>query len=213
MSEQLSQNALARVDILAEKLGAVEAILENGYAEFAEALLLVQDNRFWHPLYKSWGSYLTYITEKHKMGTRQVYHKVAVVKELRGSVSISDMTEIGISKASVLADIHRLNGSLPEDAVEKAKAAASTKELKKSLAEALHLPEEDIGGWMDLEFGFMVNDEERREIQDALDLARRIDPPISTSLKDFQQRKEICLRLCREFLATYPEPEKELLLS
>lgn len=207
MTEQLAQNALSTVEVLAEKLGAAEGMLERGYAEFAEALMVVQDNKFWLPAFPSWGKYLASVTERHKMGQRQVYHKVAVVKELRGSVSIADMTEMGISKASVLADIHRLNGSLPENAVEQAKLATTTKELKKALAEALHLPEEEIGGWMDLEFGFMVTDEERREIQDALDLARRIDPPVSTSLKDFQQRKEVCLRLCREFLATYPEPE------
>ena len=207
MTEQLAQNALSTVEVLAEKLGAAEGMLERGYAEFAEALMVVQDNKFWLPAFPSWGKYLASVTERHKMGQRQVYHKVAVVKELRGSVSIADMTEMGISKASVLADIHRLNGSLPENAVEQAKLAATTKDLKKALAEALHLPEEEIGGWMDMEFAFMATDEERATLLEADRLARMIDPPISTTLKDFQQRKEVAMRWAMEFIASNPEPE------
>lgn len=203
-------NALNRVEQLAEKLGQAENQLERGYAELAEAILDVQTNRYWEGAHASWGDYIKFITQKFNMGRAQLYHKVSVVKQLQGVVEPQELTSMGISKASVLADAHRLHGELPESAIESAKDNAVTvKQLKKSLAEALHIPEQESMEWYDLSFAFYVTPEEKKELQDAESVVRGIDPPISNTIKDFMQKKEVALRWAREVLATYATEVKE----
>jgi hypothetical protein len=202
---QMAQKALMEVETLAEKLGAAEGLLESGYAQFAEALLVVQENRYWQPGYDSWGDYMRYVTEKFKMGRAQLYHKVAVVRELKGIVDSAELTEMGISKASVLADSHRGTGTVPNAALTAAKdPAVSVKQLKQALAEALNLPGDEPGEWYDLNFAFYVTPEEKVTLQEAEKIVRGIDPVISNTLKDFQQKKEVALRWAMEILNTYP---------
>lgn len=204
------QAALAKVEELAKKLGQAETLLERGYAQFAQALLTVQKHKYWEDSFVSWGDYLDNVTTKFNLGRAQLYHKLSTVKQLQESVSLEDMTEMGISKATVLANVHSKYGSLPSGSVEMAKEL-TVKELKQSLAEALHTPEEDHMEWMDLGYAFYVTPEEKAEIVAAEKAAREQDPAISTSLKDFMQKKEIVLRFVREFLATYPAKDEESL--
>jgi hypothetical protein len=194
------------VDVWAEKIGQAEGMLEAGYAQFAAALLDVQENRYWELAeFESWGKYFDSIIQKFNLGKAQMYHKLAVVRELKGIVPSAELTEMGISKASILADAHRANGGmLPNEAISAAKNPDVTaKELKKTLATARILPEQNQDEWLDLNMAFYVTAEEREEIQEAMQIAREIDPPVSNTLKDFMQRKEIFLRFVREFLATY----------
>lgn len=202
---------LADVDTWAEKLGQAETMLERGYAEFAAVLLEVQEGRYWELAgFESWGKYFDSIIQKFNLGKAQLYHKLAVVRELEGVVSDQELTDMGISKASVLADAHRANAALPEKALDAAKDPTITvKELKKSLATAHILPEQEDGEWIDLNMAFYVTTEEKETIQDAIRAAREMDPPISNTIKDFQARKEIMLRLAQEFLNTYSVPEDE----
>lgn len=210
MSEALALNALNRVEQLAEKLGQAESQLERGYAQLADAILEVQEKRYWEGLHASWGDYMKFITQKFNMGRAQLYHKVAVVKQLKGVVEPQALSDMGISKASVLADAHRLHGEIPESAIESAKSDTTTvKQLKKSLAEALHTPEQETMEWYDLNFAFYVTPEEKKELQDAESAARGIDPTVSTTLKDFMQKKEVALRWARDFLATYATESTE----
>jgi hypothetical protein len=58
---------------------------------------------------------------------------------------------------------------------------------------------------MDLDYSCYVTDEERKEINDAANAARHMDPPIDEKSKEFMQRKEILLRFSREFLAAYSD--------
>ena len=219
MTEQIvdvkqAKDALARVDTLAEKLGRAEQLLEAGYAEFAEALLVVQDNLYWKTdmdpatgdPFESWGSYMRHVTETFKLGQRQLYHKIAVVKELRGVVPLEDLTEMGISKASVLADTHKI-APVTDEMIETAKSDATAKELKQRIAETLHLPEDEGMEWIDLGYAFFVSAEEKQEIRDAEEAARMQDPVVSNTIKESTQRKEVFLRFCREFLATYGKQE------
>src|SRR5579859_161085 len=180
MSEEaVALNALRNVEKLAEALGAAESQLERGYAELAAAILEVQEKRYWEGSHSSWKEYIEFISRKFHMGRSQLYHKISVVKQLEGVVEPKDLTDMGISKASVLADAHRLHGEIPDSAVESAKNSTVTvKELKKSLAEALHTPEQESMEWFDLNFAFYVTEEEKKELQDAMRTARSIDPPI-----------------------------------
>jgi hypothetical protein len=207
---QMATEALNLVNELAGKLGAAETLLEAGYAQFCEALLVVQKNRYWQNDFASWGEYFASVCDKFKLGSRQLYHKLATVKELDGIVEPADLTTMGISKASVLANIHKGIGSLPEGIIEKAKNPETTaKELKKALAEALHIPDSPEEEWIDLGYAFYVTPDEKLEIREAEKIARSIDPPISNELPDHSQKREIVTRFIREFLATYAQPEPE----
>ena len=204
VSDSMAWAKLADIDRLAAKLGEAEIILENGYAQFAQILLEVQDNRYWQLEHESWGQYIEHVTQKFNLGKAQLYHKLAVVRQLRGVVAADDMTDMGISKASVLADVHRATGNIPDGAVSQARDESITvKDLKEFVAEAAHLPESEEGEWLDLGMAFYVTAEEKATIQDAMTAARQMDPPISNTIKDFQQRKEIILRMAQDFLATY----------
>ena len=65
---QESENALRKVEQLAAKLGAAEAILETGYAEFAQALLEVREMKYWMDGHESWALYLANISEVYHLG-------------------------------------------------------------------------------------------------------------------------------------------------
>ena len=211
MSEELALNALNKVNELAEKLGQAEAVLEGGYAELATALLAVRENRFWQGKHESWGEYLNSVSETYKLGRAQLYHKISVVKELQGVVEPQHLSEMGIAKAGVLADAHRASGGagVPKELIARARDEKVTvKQLKQAIAEATHAAPEDTG-WIDLGMSFYVTEEERKELQEAEKLALSVDPPVSTTIKDFMQKKEVALRWAREFLATYVQKEEE----
>ena len=211
MNMQVQTEALNKVEALAKRLGIAEVALEHGYAEFAAALLNVQENRFWEGEFESWGKYIEHITQTYNLGKAQLYHKVAVVRQLQGMVEPQDLTNMGISKASVLADAARLNnGILPNEAIAAAQdEKATVKDLKKKVNEILNVAQPEDGEWMDLGFAFYVTEEEKTELQEAMAAARQQDPVISNTLKDFMQRKEIALRWARDFLATYSSTPKD----
>ena len=215
MSESLALNRLEQVDNLAEKLGRAELLLENGYAQLAYALLNVRENRDWETGgYSSWSAYMSHVSNTYHIGNKQLYHYMSAVRELSGVVESEDLNEIGISKASVLAEAHRIHGKIPEQTkdglpfLEIAKDSGTTaKGLRKEIAEVFHKTEDEKGDWMDLECAFFVDKNEKEEIQHAFSLARQVDPPINNNLKESAQTKEIVLRLCREFIATYEDGE------
>ena len=216
VSDSMAYAKLNDVDVLAAKLGAAESLLEEGYAQFASVLLEVQENLYWQLLdingepCPSWGAYVAHIVEKFKMGKAQLYHKIAVCRELKGVVDVKALTDMGISKASILADVHRATGVVSAEEIAIAKNEDVTvKDLKQHVAEALHLPEQESGEWYDMGFAFMVTPEERATLQEAENAARQLDPPISNTIKTFQQKKEVALRFAQEFLNTYSAKEEE----
>jgi hypothetical protein len=209
MSEEIivpkdKEAALARVNFIAESMGKAEGLLERGYAEFALALENVRSNKYWEGEHESWGKYIEHITNTFKIGRAQLYHKVAVVRELNVIMTPSEITAAGISKASILADAHRAGEKFPEDVIAAAvDSTVTAKDLKRIMAEATHTAPPESSGWYDLGFAFYVTDEERKELQEAEKLALSLDPPVSTSLKSFMQKKEVALRWAREFISTY----------
>lgn len=206
--------AIQKVETLAGQLGAAEAVLETGYAQLAESLLVVREYRYWEGDFESWSAYMAHVSNTYHIGNKQLYHYMSAVRELSGVVESEDLNEIGISKASVLAEAHRIHGKIPEQTkdglpfLEIAKDSGTTaKGLRKEIAEVFHKTEDEKGDWMDLECAFFVDKNEKEEIQHAFSLARQVDPPINNNLKESAQTKEIVLRLCREFIATYEDGE------
>lgn len=210
MDLALRSEALARVEDIAEKMGKAEGLLEAGYASFAIELRKVQVGKYWEGLYDSWGAYIEFLTHKFHIGRAQLYHKVAVVRELDGVVGAPELTSMGISKASVLADVHKAGEKLPDEAIGAAMDENITvKDLKRIIAEATHAAPPEATGWYDMRFAFYISDEEKKTLQEAEKLALSIDPPVSATIKDFMQRKEVAMRWAQEFLATYSKGEDD----
>jgi hypothetical protein len=208
LATQTALNALGRVEQLAAKLGAAEAILETGYAEFAQALLEVREKKYWMDGHESWALYLQNISEVYHLGRTQLYHQIAVVDTLQGVVSESDLNKMGITKAGVLAAIAKKN-ILPAEILNAALTEGTTAKDLKALEAQTFRNTDEVGEWMDLEFAFIVTAEERAEIEAAMEMAERIDPVIPNDMKKSARNKEIALRFAREFMATYSLKEDE----
>ena len=208
LATQTALNALGRVEQLAAKLGAAEAILETGYAEFAQALLEVREKKYWMDGHESWALYLQNISEVYHLGRTQLYHQIAVVDMLQGVVSESDLNKMGITKAGVLAAIAKKN-TLPAEILSAALTEGTTAKDLKALEAQTFRNADEVGEWMDLEFAFIVTAEERAEIEAAMEMAERIDPVIPNDMKKSARNKEIALRFAREFMATYSLKEDE----
>jgi hypothetical protein len=208
LATQTALNALGRVESLAAKLGAAEAILETGYAEFAQALLEVREKKYWMDGHESWALYLQNISEVYHLGRTQLYHQIAVVDTLQGVVSESDLNKMGITKAGVLAAIAKKN-TLPAEILSAALTEGTTAKDLKALEAQTFRNVDEVGEWMDLEFAFIVTAEERAEIEAAMEMAERIDPVIPNDMKKSARNKEIALRFAREFMATYSLKEDE----
>jgi hypothetical protein len=80
--------------------------------------------------------------------------------------------------------------------------STTVKDLKKLISITLRLPEDD-GDWFDLGAEFYVNPEERATIEDAVRVAILCDPATKKTISISMQRKDVVLKWCMEFLATY----------
>ena len=200
-----AQAKLAEVESLAAKLGAAEAQLEAGYGQLAFGLKEVSEHKYWEGSYEDFGAYMDHLSEKHKLGTRQMYNYLSTARELT-DVTPLQLSTMGISKALVLRDAAKLNGKVDDAHIEAAvNPKVSVKDLKKILFDAKQRVKPVDGAWLDLEFEFYVDDDERAELHAAANAARNMNPPISGTLTEFMQRKEIALRWAREFLSTHAE--------
>ena len=127
-----------------------------------------------------------------------------VARNLLASVSEKDLVEIGITKAGMLSKYVEQSGhtTIPADMLVTAKTKSSG-ELDAAVNSKLHnkLPDEK-GKWFSLG-GFYADEDEKQEILDAIQLAKGIDPVIPNSIPEWQQLKEVYLRMAREFLGTY----------
>jgi hypothetical protein len=199
-----AQSALSEVETLAAKLGAAESQLEMGYGTLAVRLFDISKNRYWEGAYKNFGEFMSHLTEKYKIGRAQLYSYLSSARELEGAVTEAELSQMGISKALVLRDAVKNGDALPVNALPAAlDAKVTVKDLRKILFESGNLMADEEGTWYDTEMEFYVTGEERAEILRGFDIARKVDPPVSETLTEHAQRKEIMLRLCREFIGTY----------
>jgi hypothetical protein len=195
---------LAQVEELAKKLAAAENILEQGYAKLAFLLEEVAEKRHWIGTYESFGDFVTHISESYQIGKSQLYNYRAAARDLEGAVTQEQMDTMGISKALALREAQNSTGAIPQNILTAALDQKTTvKDIKKLLYDAGTITRPEDGTWADLDYSCYCTDEERQEINDASKAARRMDPPISETLPEHVQRKEVLLRFSREFLAAY----------
>jgi hypothetical protein len=194
---------LKQVDNLVEKLAAAESNLEHGYAKLGYLLTEVSDNGYWRGQYESFGKYIALLGEKFSKGRTQLYNYFSTVRELKDHVSESQLTEMGITKASELRRAVKNSGVGPSQEIISAAAdpAVTVAEVRKLLFDAKQIPAEETekSEWLDLEAAFYVTADEKLIIQEAIKLAERTDPIIQNNLKPSARIKEVILRFAIEY--------------
>jgi len=109
---------------------------------------------------------------------------------------------MGIGKAIELKKLVSQDGTVSKELVAKAINPEVTIDEFKEAAFGKTNPQNGQGSYYN--FGACyLNDSERDEVESAFFVARHMDPPIQNTLPEIVQRKEIMLRICREFYATY----------
>lgn len=202
----VASEKLVEVETLVSKLAAAEGLLEAGYAKLAFLLRDVSEQRYWDGSYKSFGEFLNHLSDKFKLGKSQLYNYLSTARDLGGDVTEEQLNIMGISKALALREAKNTTGTIPENVLTAAlDPTVTVKDIKRLLFESNHLPELEQGTWFDAEMEFYVTAEERAEILQAFDIAMKVDPPISEKQKTYGQKKEIMLRLCREFIGTWEQ--------
>jgi hypothetical protein len=79
----------------------------------------------------------------------------------------------------------------------------TVKDLKKVISEALKMPPDDDGDWMDLECEFMVSPEQRALLAQAIDVAMHTDPLTKSTISKSAQMLDIMTKLAQEFLGAH----------
>jgi len=181
-----------------------ELALATGYVALGAALLAVKENKYWVALeFKNFGEYIASIKDKIQVGRTQLYLYIATVEKLLPSITEKELYNIGISKAMELKRVVSQTGEQPpQELIDLALDPNTTQAiLKGEVYKHLNLTPEDKGIYFD--FGFYVTEEEKTEIERGLNVAARVDPPVGNDWQENARKKEIMLRLVREFLATY----------
>lgn len=205
---QLEEASIIRTDLdsLLTSIKTSELKLATSYVKLGHLLNKVQTARYWLEWgFESWGSYIDEVRDKIGRGRSQVYGILAAVEQLSPYVSELDMETMGVSRAQALARYVKKSGCrvtpfLLEQALN---PKVTISELTSCVSSALHEEDAPKGKWRD--FGFYATKEEWLEIEQAMNCARRLDPPIQPDTPDHVALREIMLRLSQEFVGTYAD--------
>lgn len=210
MSELTNMEAsskLEQVEVLAAKLGAAEEQIEVGYGQLATGLKEVADGKLWSGFYDSFQAFLLHLKTKYKLGRAQLYNYLSTARELDGDVSADQLSQMGISKAMVLRDAKKGGDGLAQESIAAAlDPKVSVKELKELLFKAgVLLPEDATNSYFDLEFAFMVNEDEKLTLNAAISAAMHTDPPTNGDAKPSAQKKDIAMKWAMSYLSEHAE--------
>ena len=182
-----------------------ERELAASYVKLGVLLLRVRSTRYWLLWdFDSFGKYIESIRERVQKGRTQLYQCLGIAEKLLPIVGEEKLIQMGVSKAGELKRVMALTGRAPsEELVEKAiNDDVGLQEVRAAAFEEAHAKPDKPGAYWDMG-GFFLTPDERKEIEAAFDVARRTDPPIDQELPEWAQRKEIILRLSREYYGTY----------
>lgn len=179
--------------------------LDSNFVVLSTFINTVRQKKYWLlGDFRTFGDYLESVEKKFQVGKSQLYVYMTTTRNLLPSMAEEDIVDIGISKAKVLSKYVEQSGqTVPDDLLAAAKDQTQTVEqLDATVNAKLHNVPQDKGKWLSLG-GFFADEDERKEILDAVELAKSIDPVIQSSLPQWQQIKEAYLRMAREFIGTY----------
>lgn len=193
-----------------EVSGAIKADkerLESNFVRLSQLIDEVRSKKYWLlGNYKTFGDYLADCEKKYGIKHSQLYVGMKVARNLLPSVSEDALVRMGISKAGVLSKYVEQSGNsvIPLDVLSAAyDPKVKTEDLDNVVNGKLHnVTQEEKGKWY-APGGFFVDADELKELQDAENLAISIDPVIPNNIPGWQIKKEIALRLAREFIGTW----------
>lgn len=185
-----------------------EQELDANYVKLGVKVNLMQSKKHWITLgYASWTEYFDFLQNKFGAGRTQLYQYLGIAKTLLPTISEQNLIAMGVSKASELKRAVQTTGQQPSQEI--IDLAANPKvgvhQFRAKLHQEQHIiGDEPKGKWFDFK-GCYLTDEERKEIFQAFDYAKKVDPVVPTNWPDHVQFKEVLLRLCREFTGAWAE--------
>jgi hypothetical protein len=188
-----------------ESIRRGEIKLAMSWVHLGSLLLKAQTRKHWITWgYDSFGKLIDDLRGKLDRQRSYLYNVVDVSERLLPSVSEDDLEKIGISKANQLARYCKQSGlPVPKDLLDVAfNENTSVEDLHVAVLEALNEKCDPKGSWFNFE-GFYLLPDERYELNQAIELAKRVDPPIPATLPDHEQRKYVMLKFAREFYGTW----------
>lgn len=199
-AEQISHDMEHTID----SIRSGELKLATSYAKLGSLLLRVKARQFWLTWgYKSFGQYIDDLRGKIGRQRSQLYNVVSVAERLLPSVSESDLEKIGITRANELSRWAKYSGKrvsqeLLDIALDPTK---SVEDLHVAVLEKLNQKGESKGTWWDWG-GCYLESDERKEVNQAIELAKNTEPEVDRNLPDHCQRREVILRFAREYYSS-----------
>ena len=139
------------------------------------------------------------------IGKSQLYVGMGIARNLLPSVTEKDLINIGITKAGRLSKYVEQSGqtTIPEEVLQVARDPKKTSgDLDELVNSKLHNVPNERGKWINLG-GFFVTEDERKEIEESIEIAKGIDPTIPNTIPEWMQIKEVILRWQREFRSSW----------
>ena len=207
-SEEKAEAASVQKDIesITKTILQEKQSLESNFVKLSQKIDLVRRKKYWLlGDFKNFGEYIEDCETRFGLKHSQLYVGMKVTRNLLPSVPESELVDMGISKAGVLSKYVEQSGqrSIPEEIMVTARDPKKTREeLDAQVNSRLHNVSPQKGKWRSIQ-GFFADDDEWKEITDALEMASSIDPVISNNIPEWQQAKEQVLRLAREFFSSY----------
>lgn len=194
-----------QISILLESIVNNELNLARGYARLGRLLWQVQKTGDWRDWgYESFNRFVSTVGEKINRAKSQIYAYVSVAERLLPYVSDENLEAMGISRATELAKFVKQSGRPLSRNLLVAALDPTIKldQLHTDVLEELHEKGEAAGTWWEFQGMYLLPDE-KREIQAAIETAKRIDEDILQQ-PDHIQRKLIMLAWAREFVSSNP---------
>jgi len=209
-SDKLDAEAVLHdITTTVESIRSGELKLAMSWVHLGSLLLKAQTRKHWITWgYESFGKLIDDLRGKLDRQRSYLYNVVDVSERLLPSMSEEDLEKIGISKANQLARYCKQSGlPVPKDLLDVAfNETTSVEDLHVAVLEALNEKGEVKGNWWSFD-GFYLLPDEKSEILQAVELAKRVDPPIPATLPDHEQRKQVMLKFAREFYGTWAGQE------
>lgn len=197
------QNPMHQVEKLAQSLWKIDADSESGYAHLGWLLLQIASLQLWRLHFTTFRDYLKSVALIVRRTPEQLQRYFLTVRDLSEDFSAGELESMGITKAMRLRQAKDYALVLPSEVITAAlDPKITSKELKKIISTNLKTPEEE-GGWFDLSAEFYATAEERATIEDAIKAAEHCEPLTKKTISMSGQRKDIVLKWCMEFLASY----------
>ena len=204
--KQEAKELATKIEEITQTILEEKQSLDRNFVKLSQYVNEVRSKKYWLlGNFRSFGDYLDDIEKKFNVGKSQLYVYMSTTRNLLPSLGEEELVDIGITKAKVLSKYVEQSGqqTIPEDILNSAKDPATTAEkLDAEVNSKLHNVMPEKGKWFQVP-GFFLDDDERAEILDAFELAKSIDPVVKNNIPQWQQMKEVLLRIAREFIGSY----------